>query len=133
MARAAKLLQPVHVDAETIRALGAADETPIREAVMLPLQVQEGESQAQAIDRAVLSLLERILKQEASVVPLGPVGYSLREKYDAEIFERAVPQVVARVQAARPATQMPGMPGMPMPQPQPQPQPESGQAAPPQQ
>jgi hypothetical protein len=109
-----------------------------RTAGIAPVQVQEGETRAQAINRSVMSLLERILRQEANVVPLGPIGYSLREKYDAEIFERAVPEVVARVQTARPATQMaPGMPGMPdqqMPQPQPQqaPQPQPQQAPPPQ-
>ncbi|HSJ15464.1 MAG TPA: peptidylprolyl isomerase [Longimicrobiales bacterium] len=90
---------------------------------LLPLEVQAGESQAQAIDRAVMTLLERILKQETSVVPLGPVGYSLREEFDAEIFERAVPQVVSQVQAARPATPqgaLPDMPQPPMPTPPPQ-------------
>jgi hypothetical protein len=87
---------------------------------LAPLQVQEGENRAQAIDRAVMTLLERILKQEASVVPLGPIGYALREDYDAEIFERAVQEVVTRVQAARPATPAEALPGMPQPQPQPQ-------------
>lgn len=93
---------------------------------LAPLQVQEGETQAQAIDRVVMTLLERILKQETNVVPLGPIGYALREDFDAEIFERAVPQVVSQVQAARPPQEVvPGMPPGAMPQPMPQPMPQT--------
>ena len=100
---------------------------------LAPLQVQEGETQAQAIDRVVMTLLERILKQETNVVPLGPIGYALREDFDAEIFERAVPQVVSQVQAARPPQEVvPGMPPGAMPQPMPQtpPQPQNGTPTP---
>jgi hypothetical protein len=106
---------------------------------LAPLQMQQGETQAQAIDRAVMTLLERILKQETNVVPLGPIGYALREDFDAEIFERAVPEVVSKVQAARPpAPVTPGLPGMPQPgqpqgQPQPVPRPQQAPPAQPQQ
>jgi peptidyl-prolyl cis-trans isomerase D len=78
------------------------------------IQPQDGETMSQAIDRRVNSYLEAILKGEQSVVPLGPVSFSLRNQYGGEVFERAFPMVVARVEDQRgtpPAT--PGAPQLP--------------------
>jgi peptidyl-prolyl cis-trans isomerase D len=87
------------------------------------IQPRQGETTAQAIDRAVRELLEGIAKGERSALPLGPLSYSLREQYGGAVFERAFPAVVAAVQATRPA-QAP--PSLPPPQPQAQPQPDAG-------
>lgn len=101
-----------------------------RGAGLLPIKAQQGESQDQAVERAVMGYLEKILKQEANVIPLNAIGYALRDEYDAEVFDRAVPQVVTKLTAARPqqpAAPPPGMPQMQMPQPQTQtPPPTSG-------
>jgi hypothetical protein len=77
---------------------------------------QEGETQAQAIERKVQSLMESIVRGERNVLPLGPLAYSLRERWDAEIFERNYERVVAQVQEQRPPMPMP-MPGQMPPQP----------------
>lgn len=97
-----------------------------RQAGLVPVVAQQGESEEQAIERVVMSFLEKVLTGQANVIPLNAIGYGLREAYDAELNARAIPEVVSKVQAARPAT--PGMPGqmpqqmperMPMPVPQP--------------
>jgi peptidyl-prolyl cis-trans isomerase C len=101
-----------------------------RAAGLMPVQKQADESESAAIDRVVMGFLEKILKQEASVLPLNAIAYSLREKHDGEVFERAIQEVVTKVQAARPpATPAPGIqtPGGTVPTPQgTQPQPPQG-------
>jgi hypothetical protein len=47
------------------------------------------------------------------VVPLGAVGFTLREQYGAELFERSMATVVRRVEERRPAAGPQGMPMMP--------------------
>lgn len=89
--------------------------TEARRAGLVPITPQQGETESQAVERAVMTFLEQILKQEANVIPLNAIGYALRENYDAELVERAIPEVVSKVQAARPPA--PGQPGMGMPQP----------------
>jgi hypothetical protein len=101
-----------------------------RSAGLVPLKQQEGESESAAVGRVVTSFLDKILKQEASVLPLNAIAYSLREQYDAELFETAIQEVVTKLQAARPATTpTPGLqtPGgeVPLPQGAP-PQPPQG-------
>ncbi|MEX0907387.1 MAG: peptidylprolyl isomerase [Gemmatimonadota bacterium] len=93
------------------------------EAGFLPITPAEGESVSEAVDRSVMQFLQGIISGERNVVPLGAIGFALREQHGAEIFERAIPVVVARVEAERPAAPQgtPGMPGMQMPQPQQQP------------
>jgi hypothetical protein len=60
-----------------------------------------------------------VLKGEMQVVRLGTIGYALREKYEAEVFDKAVPDAVTKLEGKRPAA--PAMPpGMQMPQQQPQ-------------
>jgi len=83
------------------------------------IQPRDGETQAQAIERATTELLEGIVRGERSALPLGPLGYAMREQYGSAIFDRAYPRVVAMVEATRP---------MDMGQPQvlPQPQPPAG-------
>lgn len=74
---------------------------------LLSIQPQEGETQEQAIDRKVMGFLQGILAGEQNVLSLGPLSYALRSEYDGEVFERAFPVVVERVEATRPATPVP--------------------------
>jgi hypothetical protein len=111
-----------------------------REAGLLPVTPQGGETQSQAIQRQVMTFLQGIINGEQNVVPLGAIGFSLREQYGAEMFERAVPAVVRRVEERRPASpdqgMPPGMPGQPpqgMPQQPPQGQPQQPAPGQPQQ
>jgi parvulin-like peptidyl-prolyl isomerase len=100
-----------------------------REAGLLPIAPAAGENENQAIQRQVMALLNGIINGERNVVQLGPATFSLREKFGAEVFERAIPSVVAQVQERRPPEQQPpqGMPPQPMPeQPMPQPGPPNG-------
>jgi peptidyl-prolyl cis-trans isomerase C len=97
-----------------------------REAGLLPLTAAAGETQNQAVQRQVLALLQGIINGEREVVPLGALGFTLREQFGAELFERSIPTVVRRVEERRPPMpQQQGFPGMPqdemmMPPPQPQ-------------
>ncbi|MEO5509609.1 MAG: peptidylprolyl isomerase [Longimicrobiales bacterium] len=82
-----------------------------------PIKIEAGQNPKQAIETAVMSYLNKVLKGEMQVVRLGAIGYALREKYEGEIFEKAVPDVVTKLEAKRPAA--PSMPpGMQMPAPQ---------------
>jgi hypothetical protein len=104
-----------------------------REAALMPITPQAGETQSQALQRQVMTFLTKIINGEANVVPLGAIGFTVREQYGADIFERAVPTVVARVEARRPPAAAEGAPQPQMPpqqeqpvqpvQPQPQPPP----------
>jgi hypothetical protein len=49
-----------------------------------------------------MALLNGIISGERNVVQIGSASFLLREKYGAEIFERAIPVVVAQVQERRP-------------------------------
>ena len=88
-----------------------------------------GENGTQATQQQVMALLNGIISGERNVVQIGSASFLLREKYGAEIFERAIPVVVAQVQEQRPP-QPQGMPdGMQMPpqqQPPPAPAPDTG-------
>lgn len=88
----------------------------------------EGETQQQAIERRVNRLLEAIIRGEQEVIPLGPITYSLREQYDARIFERAFPEVLARVEQSRPPVAQPEQ-AAPQPEIAPQPQAAPSQSA----
>lgn len=96
----------------------------IQEAQLNSIKPQEGESMDQAIQRRVMALLESNIKGEHAVIPLGPVSYSLRDQYKAQVFEQGVQATVQKAQELR-ATQGQGQPGLvppggPVPQPQPQ-------------
>lgn len=80
-----------------------------------------GQNGTQATQQQVLALLNGIISGERNVVQIGSASFLLRKEYGAEIFERAIPVVVARVQEQRPP-QPQGMPeGMQMPPQQPPP------------
>lgn len=65
------------------------------------IQPQDGETMSQAVERRVGSYLEAILRGEQSVVPLGPVSFSLRNQFGGEVFERAFSAVVSQVEQQR--------------------------------
>ncbi|MGQ0561900.1 MAG: peptidylprolyl isomerase [Gemmatimonadota bacterium] len=97
----------------------------IREAELQNIKPQEGESMDEAIERRVMALLEGNIKGERSVIPLGAISYSLRDQYNAQIFERGVTETVQKAEQLR-AQAAPGQGGLvppggaPAPQPQPQ-------------
>jgi hypothetical protein len=75
----------------------------------------------------VMALLNGIISGERNVVQIGSASFLLHEKYGAEIFERAIPVVVAQVQERRPPQPQGTPEGMPMPQqPPPAPTPDTG-------
>ena len=87
--------------------------TAIAEAQLNNIQPQKDESRDQAIERHVMELLEGNIKGDRSVIPLGPLSYSLRDQYGAQIFEPAVTATVQKaeqIRAQNPATATP--PGM---------------------
>jgi parvulin-like peptidyl-prolyl isomerase len=83
------------------------------EAGLLPIQPRDGETTNQAVQRQVLDFLQGIINGERDVVPLGAVGFTLREQYGAELFERSMATVVRRVEERRPAAGPQGFPGTP--------------------
>jgi hypothetical protein len=83
---------------------------------LLPITPQEGETTNQAVQRQVMQFLRGIINGENEVVPLGAVGFTLREQYGAELFERSIATVVRRTEERRPATAPQGMPPGMMPQ-----------------
>jgi len=74
---------------------------------LMSIQPQDGETMHQAVERRVNSLLESILQNEQSAIPLGPLSYSLRRQFRGEIFNRSFDAVVARVEAQRPPASAP--------------------------
>ena len=95
--------------------------TAVAEAQLTNVTTQQGENMDQAIQRRVMALLEGNIRGDRPVIPLGPISYSLREQYGAQIFERGVTETVQKVEATRAQNPVPA-PGMPQPQPgQPQP------------
>ena len=99
--------------------------TAVAEAQLTNVTTQQGENMDQAIQRRVMSLLEGNIRGDRPVIPLGPISYSLREQYGAQIFERGVTETVTKVEATRAQNPQPGAPGAPG---QPAPQPQPGQA-----
>lgn len=89
---------------------------------------------AAQIDARVRQLIEAGVSGQAQLIPLGPLGFALRELYPNEVNEGTFPQVVGKVQELRgpqslPAPglpgQQPGVPQLPETQPQPQPAPDT--------
>jgi parvulin-like peptidyl-prolyl isomerase len=102
--------------------------TAIAEAQLNNVTMQQGESLDEAIQRRVMSLLEGNIKGDRPVIPLGPISYSLREQYGAQIYERAVTETVTKVEQTRPQQPAGGLPGQaPPPAGQPQQQPPAQQ------
>ena len=95
----------------------------VRESGLLSIQMQEGESQEDAIERRVTTLLSAIISQQQTPLLLGALSYALRDMYEAEVMERAFPAVVEKVEETRPAQpQLTPIPGA-----QPQQLPPTGQ------
>ena len=108
--------------------------TAIAEAQLSNVKAADGQSVDQVIQQRVMTLLEGNIRGDRPVIPLGPISYSLREQYGAQVFERAVTETVQKVEqtrAANPVPQQPGMvpPGQPGQQPPAQ-QPPAPQPAP---
>ncbi len=72
-----------------------------RELGLVPVVVEEGESPKEAVQRQVGALLREIVMGTRSVVPLGPVAFTLREARGAEIYPSGVQEAVARTEALR--------------------------------
>lgn len=85
--------------------------TAIQEGQLANVQPQQGESVDQAIQRRVMALLEGNIRGDRSVIPLGPLSYSLRDEYKAQVFEQAVTATVQKVEQIR-AQAGPGQGGM---------------------
>ena len=78
-----------------------------REAGLVPIQPNQGESVEQAIERQVMALMNGIVSGERNVVPLGALSFALRAEYGAEVFERAYQTAVSRITERRgPETQL---------------------------
>jgi hypothetical protein len=77
---------------------------------LMSVQPQDGETMHQALERRVGSLLEAIMSNEQSAIPLGPLSYSLRRQFRGEIFDRSFDAVVARIEAQRPPAGAPPTP-----------------------
>jgi hypothetical protein len=102
----------------------------ITEAQLNNIKPQEGESMDQAIDRRVWALLEGNIKGDRSVIPLGPISYSLREQYKAQIFEQGVTATVQKAEQMR-AQSAPGQGVVPQGAPAPGQQQKPAPAPPP--
>ncbi len=79
------------------------------------VQPQDGETMPQAVERRVNGYLEGILRGEQSVVPLGPVSFSLRNQYGAEVFDRAFTKVVEKIEEQRAGAPAPSPMQLPVP------------------
>lgn len=94
--------------------------TAIVEGQLSNITAQSGQSIDEAIQARVMALLEGNIRGDRPVIPLGPISYSLREQYGAQVFERAVTEVVQKVEQTRASTPQPQIPGMVPPGGQPQ-------------
>lgn len=72
-----------------------------RELGLLSVTEGQDESQEEAIDRTVTALLRSIIRRERDVIPLGPLSFTLRLQYTAEVFDPGVQQAVRQMQVAR--------------------------------
>lgn len=64
-------------------------------------ELEEGESERDAVLRRVNAFLSGIIRGEEELLELGPVSYSLRSDRAGEIYERAYPEVVRKLQQIR--------------------------------
>lgn len=79
---------------------------------------QEGETEAEAVERRVRSLLSGILAGQQNVVPLGALSTSLREERETRINQQAITAAVERLEEQRSGDQQAPTAGQP-PQPAP--------------
>jgi hypothetical protein len=69
------------------------------------IQPTEGETLNEAIERRVNTLIEGIVRGDRQVFPLGPIAFTLRDRYDAQLFDRSFTVVLSRLEAMRPPEQ----------------------------
>lgn len=81
-------------------------EAAVAAAGLSNIQPQEGETEAQAIERKVETFMRAVLSGERNVLPLGPIAYSLRDRYGAEVFHRSLPDVLSQVRQLRDGQQL---------------------------
>ncbi|HUF12868.1 MAG TPA: peptidylprolyl isomerase [Longimicrobiales bacterium] len=93
----------------------------VRDAGLLNIAPQEGETPDQAIERRVNTLLAAVVGQQQTPLMLGALSYALRDMYEAEVLQRSFPAVVEQVEENRP----------PEPQLSPLPQGQQPQVSPP--
>ncbi len=81
-----------------------------------PVETQE--SQTEAVERRVRTLLENVLAGRANLLPLGALPYALRQQVDWRIHERSFPVVVEELEERRSEEGEAGPPpSFPMPTP----------------
>lgn len=79
------------------------------------IAVAEGQSRDEAVEEAVLDLLDRIVRDQQEVIPMGPLGYALRRANRTELFQAGMLETVDRITEIRgPGSANPTMPA-PMP------------------
>lgn len=98
---------------------------------LVGIKPQSGESEDQAIDRKVRSLVEAVVKGEQNIIPLGPLSYALRDQFGGQVYDRSFPNVVAKVQSTRPAAPAQAPPQLPNPMPSPTTPPTAAPTVPP--
>ena len=69
----------------------------------------------------ILDLLRAMLTDERDVIPLGPIGYELREAYEGRLIDAGVEQALERLTEARRAVAPPLPPATDAPAPEPDP------------
>lgn len=80
---------------------------------------QEGETETEAVERRVRSLLSGILAGERNLLPLGALPFVLREEREWQIHETAFQEVVTRLQERRSSASQTPAPPVPAPSPAP--------------
>lgn len=99
-----KGLQVTPVEEDSVRRQVQAQlAMAVRAAGLTAIQPQDGETMRQAVARKVNGFLDAIMRGEQNVIPLGPISFSLREQYGGEIYDRAIEEVVAKIEQMRPA------------------------------
>lgn len=75
------------------------------------ITVAEDETRVQVVESAVLDLLDRIVRDQQEVIPLGPLGYALRRTNRTELFQAGMLETVDRITEIRgPGSANPTMP-----------------------
>jgi parvulin-like peptidyl-prolyl isomerase len=83
----------------------AADQLGLR-----VLSVRTGETEAEALDRTVVEVLQGIISGTRQVIPLSSVSFTLRRMYRAEKFEAGVQPTMDRVREIRAAAAVQSIP-----------------------
>ena len=83
------------------------------------ITAQDGQSRQEAVEGAVLDLMQAVVSNQTNVLPLGPIALTLRKQFRNEIFEAGIIATVTRLNeirgpAANPQTPAPA-PAQPAP------------------